>query len=133
MSATLDELAIPWMVIGGVAVIASGVPRETIDIDVAVLGRVSDLDVLLATLERNGITPRIEGARQFARERQVLLLQHESSGVTMELSFAWLPFEEEALARARRIDVVEIARMLEDPERVRGFDTLVARAKSTPC
>lgn len=65
------------MVIGGVAVIAAGVPRETIDVDATVLGRSSDLDTFLAA----GITPRGPEARQIARERQVLFLQHEASGV----------------------------------------------------
>jgi predicted nucleotidyltransferase len=48
--------------------------------------------------------PRISDAIAFARERQVLLLRHEPSGVTIEVSFAWLPFEEEALERAYEID-----------------------------
>jgi hypothetical protein len=170
------------MVIGGVAVIAAGVPRETIDVDAAVLGRASDLDTLIAALARNGIVPRIENARQFARERQVLLLRHEESGVTMEISFAWLPFEEQAIARAHKLDVeglsvpiaqpedlvvykvtawrdrdradverllilhlasidikrvrsliVDIAHVLDDPERVAAFDRLVARARSAQC
>lgn len=69
----MNELALPWMVIGGVAVIAAGVPRETIDVDATVLGRSSDLDTLLAALERNGITPRGPEARQIARERSLIV------------------------------------------------------------
>lgn len=88
------------MIIGGMAVIAAGVPRQTIDIDATVLGRTSDLEEVVATLARHGITPRISDALQFARERQVLLLRHDASGVTIEVSFAWLPFEEEALSHA---------------------------------
>lgn len=53
---------------------------------------------------RHRIVPRISDAIAFARERQVLLLRHEPSGVTIEVSFAWLPFEEEALERAYEID-----------------------------
>jgi len=34
----LDEAGAPWMVIGGIAVIAHGVRRFTTDIDAAVLG-----------------------------------------------------------------------------------------------
>jgi len=177
LAATMNEYGVPWMVIGGVAVIAAGVPRETIDVDATVLGRLSDINALLSALARNGIVPRIENAQQFARERQVLLLQHEESGVTLEVSLAWLPFEEQALARAQLLNVegldvpvaqpedlivykatawrerdqsdirrllilhpsidikrvraliVDIARVLDDPERVAAFDTLVARAR----
>jgi hypothetical protein len=46
--AALNELPVPSMIIGGVAVIAAGVPRQTIDIDAAVLGRGSDLVSVIA-------------------------------------------------------------------------------------
>jgi Nucleotidyl transferase of unknown function (DUF2204) len=93
------------MIIGGVAVIAAGVPRQTIDIDATVLGRDIDLSTVLSTLASHGIQPRITDAVQFARENQVLLLRHQQTGVTIEVTFAWLPFEEEALARAREVDL----------------------------
>jgi len=101
----LDEIPGPSMIIGGVAVIASGVPRQTVDIDATILGRTVRLEAVVDTFARYGITPRIPAALEFARARQVLLLRHDPTGVTMEVSFAWLPFEEEALARAREIDI----------------------------
>ncbi|HEV7921668.1 MAG TPA: nucleotidyl transferase AbiEii/AbiGii toxin family protein [Thermoanaerobaculia bacterium] len=104
VGAALRALPVPAMIIGGVAVIAAGVPRQTIDIDATVLGRGSELDAILATLADYGIVPRISEAKQFARERQLLLLQHEPTGVTIEISFAWLPFEEEALGQARDVE-----------------------------
>ena len=36
----------------------------------------------------------------FARERQILLLRHEPSGVDLDVSLAWLPFEVEAIRRS---------------------------------
>ncbi len=38
LSAALDELGVPWMVIGGIAVIAHGVQRMTTDIDAVIEG-----------------------------------------------------------------------------------------------
>jgi hypothetical protein len=179
LAAALDEIPALSMIIGGIAVIAAGVPRETIDIDATILGRTSDLALVLEALARQQIVPRIADATRFAQERQLLLLRHEPSGVTMEISFAWLPFEEEALSRAVTTDfsgvslrvaipedlivykatawrdrdrsdierlltlhgdqidldrvrrlIVEIAAVLEDPERVRQFDAIVARFRS---
>jgi hypothetical protein len=121
--AALDEIAAPSMIIGGIAVIAAGVPRVTIDIDATVLGRAAELDDVVAALARHGITPRVEDALQFARERQVLLLRHDASGVTMELSFAWLPFEEEALARATDAVLAGVPAPIARPE-----DLLVYKA-----
>ena len=105
MMDALEEIPGPSMIIGGVAVIASGVPRQTVDIDATILGRAAPLESVVASFARHGITPRVAGALEFARERQVLLLRHDATGVTMEVSFAWLPFEEEALARAKEIDI----------------------------
>lgn len=103
--AALGELPSPGMIIGGVAVIAAGVPRQTIDIDATVPGRTSELNVVLKALHKHGIVPRIEDAREFARHSQILLLVHVESSVTIELSFAWLPFEEEALEKALIVDI----------------------------
>jgi predicted nucleotidyltransferase len=105
VAAALDSLAAPSMIIGGIAVIAAGVPRQTIDVDATILGREATLDEVVSALARHGISPRISNALEFARERQVLLLIHDATGVNIEVSFAWLPFEEEALARATTIDV----------------------------
>jgi predicted nucleotidyltransferase len=104
VSAALEELAVPSMIIGGLAVIAAGVPRQTIDIDATVLGRTSDVRNTLEVFARHQIVSRIADAVTFARERQVLLLRHEPSGVPIEVSFAWLPFEEEALQNAYEIN-----------------------------
>ncbi len=116
LAAALDDLPAPSMIIGGIAVIAAGVPRQTVDVDATVLGRGVDLDVAIATFERHGIVPRIEDAREFARERQVLLLQHLQSGVTIEVSFAWLPFEEEALSHAQEVDFDGLTLRVARPE-----------------
>jgi hypothetical protein len=116
VAAALAEIDAPSMIIGGVAVIAAGVPRETIDVDATISGRSSDIDSVLSAFARHGIVPRIEDAAAFARERQVLLLQDSKSGVTIEVSFAWLPFEEEALARASHIDLGGVAVAVAIPE-----------------
>ena len=88
------------MIIGGIAVIARGVPRLTVDADATVWGEQVDLDDLFRVLGQYQIIPRIQDAFQFAQERQVLLLRHEPSGTPIEISIAWLPFEREALEKA---------------------------------
>ena len=88
------------MIIGGIAVIARGVPRLTVDADATVWGAQVDLDDLFKILGQHQIIPRIQDAFQFAQERQVLLLRHDPSGTPIEISIAWLPFEREALEKA---------------------------------
>ena len=93
----IDELERASMIIGGVAVIALGIPRYTADIDATLAGADLDLGQLVEVLGRHGIHPRIPDAVVFARSTQVLLGLHEASGTPIDVSLAWLPFEEEAL------------------------------------
>jgi hypothetical protein len=101
-------------VIGGIAVIARGVPRVTRDIDIAFSGADVTLHGLAAELARAGVVARIEDAVAFAAGSQVLLLRHAETGVDVDVSLAWLPFEMEAIAAA-------------GPARVGGTTLLVAQ------
>jgi hypothetical protein len=47
LARALDEAGAPWMVIGGIAVIAHGVRRFTTDIDAAILGDAISIERLL--------------------------------------------------------------------------------------
>lgn len=89
-------------VIGGIAVIARGVQRVTRDIDVAIAGADQSATALADELQRHGIVPRIADAVGFAEQSQVLLMRHAVSGVDIDVSRAWLPFEIEALAAASK-------------------------------
>lgn len=97
------------MIIGGIAVIARGVPRQTVDIDATIWGEAITIDHLVAELARDGILPRMVDAGEFARRHQVLLLRHEPTGTPLEISLAWLPFEREALVRASEVDFGGVA------------------------
>jgi hypothetical protein len=63
----LDELQVPWLVIGGIAVIARGVPRFTADVDVTFDLGDRPLERVMDALAGHTIRPRIEGAIDFAR------------------------------------------------------------------
>ena len=54
LRAALDPVA-PWMCIGGIAVIARGVRRTTLDIDATIRGDAVDVDQLAQRLEAQGI------------------------------------------------------------------------------
>jgi len=93
------------MLIGGVAVIARGVRRLTDDVDATLWAEGVNLKAVLLKLAAQGIRPRIDDAQAFARRSQVLLLEHEPSGIDIDLSLAWLPFESEALDRADLLSI----------------------------
>lgn len=94
----LNDTGAPWMIVGGIAIIARGVRRLTTDIDAVVRGDAVGVDTLLEVLARRRIVPRIPDARRFARTNLVLLLRHAPTGVDLDVSLGWSSFEVEALA-----------------------------------
>jgi predicted nucleotidyltransferase len=106
LAAALREAGAPFMLIGGIAVIARGVARVTTDVDATIRAAGLNVEELAHILERHGIVGRIPDLIAFAQAQQVLLLRHEATGTPIEVSLAWLPFEEEALARAEELDLV---------------------------
>ncbi len=127
VAAALDDLHAPAMIIGGIAVIARGVPRTTLDIDATVWGEGLDVQQTVGVFAGRGIAPRIDDAVAFAREHQVLLLRHEASGTPIDLTLAWLPFEQEALARATRVDLGSISARVALPEDLVVYKTVAWR------
>jgi hypothetical protein len=104
VAAALASSDAPSMIIGGIAVIARGVPRHTIDIDATIWAEALDPERLLVTSASHRLVPRLHDTLEFARRHQVLLLQHEPTGIPVDLSLAWLPFERLALERAEAVD-----------------------------
>ena len=125
----LGELPAPAMVIGGVAVIARGVPRSTVDIDAAVLADVLDLEHLVETCTAHDIGPRIPDAINFARSHQVYLAVHNPSAVPIDISLAWLPFEREALERSTTVEFESVRIRVPVPEDLLIYKLVAARSR----
>jgi hypothetical protein len=94
---TLAELAVPHMVIGGLANALWGVPRATLDIDLtlwvedaAIPGVIRSLCSRFVSLSQN--------PEEFVRQTRVLPVEVE--GVKADLIFCVLPYEREAIGRA---------------------------------
>jgi hypothetical protein len=104
VAAALGSSDAPSMIIGGIAVIARGVARHTIDIDATIWAEALDPAFLLAKGASHRLVARAHDTLEFARRHQVLLLRHEPTGIPVDLSLAWLPFERLALQRAETVD-----------------------------
>lgn len=129
LAGCLEEFGAPWLVIGGVAVIAAGVPRLTVDIAATLWAPGVGPGALLDLLRIHRIVPRISDAVTFAKEWQVLLVQHEPSGVPVDLSLAWLPFEEEAIRRGVEGDYAGVRIRLPRPEDLIIYKLVAARPR----
>ncbi len=88
-----------FLIIGGIAVSLLTRPRTTQDIDVLSLLDESQWKNFLKNGRRFEFETRIKDALDFARKNRVLLLRHTKTGVSIDLSFGALPFEEESMKR----------------------------------
>jgi hypothetical protein len=125
----LDESGGPSMITGGLAVTLLGAPRFTQDIDVTLSGSTADQAALLLVLARHGIVPRAGHSDELARTSQVYLLEHHDSRVPIDLSLAWLPFEEEALRRATVVEIGHVAVRVASPSDLVVYKAVAARPR----
>jgi len=96
----LDGAGIPYMVIGGQAVLHYGEPRLTKDIDITMGIDIDGLDKALGCVSGLGLSTLPEDVRAFVRETMVLPCQDQISGLRVDLIFSRIPYERQAIARA---------------------------------
>lgn len=100
-----DELALPYMVIGGIANAQWGLPRATLDVDVTVWADEARLPAAVEALCAR-FRPLAEGPLAFVRETRVLPL--DVAGVRADVLFGLLPYEHAAIGRAVEREVAEV-------------------------
>lgn len=123
----LSSRGLPHAVVGGVAASLQGRPRATRDVDAVVLAGEMDLSELLADAVRHGFSPRRSDAVEFALRSRVLLLEHRSDGIGLNLSLGTIAFEYEMVGRAVRIRVQGIEIPLAQPDDLIVMKTLAFR------
>jgi predicted nucleotidyltransferase len=103
IAASLKVRKIPYMIIGGQAVLLYGEPRLTRDIDVTIGADVTWLPDLLRSVEDIGLIPLPGNVDSFVRKTMVLPTQHETTGIRVDFIFSFTSYEVEAIARAHRV------------------------------
>ena len=101
----LDNGNIPYMIIGGQAVLLYGEPRITRDIDITLGIDTSRLGELLEIAEKNNLKTLPENIEEFVKETMVLPTQEESTGIRVDFIFSFSPYERDALKRARGVSI----------------------------
>ena len=103
IAGVLDSLHVDYAVIGGIANAIWGEPRATVDVDVTVSVDKNELDVIV-----RGIGQRLRSAVpdpvKFVHETRVLPLD-TTDGVRVEVIFALLSFEVDAIRRATAVSI----------------------------
>jgi hypothetical protein len=105
LGAELEARRIPFMLIGGQAVLLHGEPRLTQDIDVTMGVGPDRLQDLLGACDGLGLEPLPDDPHTFARETFVLPAADPATGVRVDFIFSTTPYEAQAIERAVLVDV----------------------------
>jgi len=103
LAKALEQAGIPYMIIGGQAVLIYGEPRLTRDVDITLGITPDELERLLRVVEQLHLRVLVDDPHTFAQQTWVLPTLDEASGLRVDYIFSWTPYEQEALARARPV------------------------------
>ena len=103
IAAELFRRKIPYMIIGGQAVLLYGEPRLTKDIEITLGVGVEKLPVLRAATKALGLAIEADEVDTFVRETMVLPAKEPKSGIRVDFVFSFSPYERQAIARAAKI------------------------------
>ena len=107
LARALDAAGLPYMVIGGQAVLLYGAPRLTQDVDVTLGVDPSRLADVLGVVDSLGLTPLVE-PYPFVEETLVLPCEDAATGLRVDLVFSYLGYERGAIERARPVRVGDV-------------------------
>jgi hypothetical protein len=100
----LDANQVPYMVIGGLANMQWGEPRTTFDIDITIYLEEKELQSFLVKFPAD-YQSLIQDPITFIAKNRVLPVKDLKNDVRIDLIFGILPFEKEAIDRARPVDI----------------------------
>ena len=118
IAAGLDRHRIPYMIIGGQAVLLYGEPRLTRDIDITLGVTIDRLAELLAVVKELSLKSLPEDVETFVAQTMVLPAVDETTGIRVDFIFSFLPYEREAIGRARKVMMLDQDICFASPEDV---------------
>src|SRR5574341_2487579 len=112
LTQALQARRLPFMLIGGQAVLLHGRPRLTEDIDVS-LGvdpsRLPTLQAVCAELRLEPLLP-LPDVERFVRETFVLPVREPETGLRVDFVFSTTPYERAAIGRAGHVSLGRFGR-----------------------
>ncbi|MCD6138212.1 MAG: nucleotidyltransferase [Deltaproteobacteria bacterium] len=107
IGASLSKRNLPYMIIGGQAVLLYGEPRLTRDIDITLGVNIDHLDDLLAVVQELSLRPLPKDIESFAKQTMVLPALDETTGIRVDFIFSFTPYETGAIKRARKVRIMD--------------------------
>jgi hypothetical protein len=99
----LKKGAIPYMVIGGQAVLLYGEPRLTRDIDITLGMGVNGLDKIKKIIKAIGLKILVEKEKGFVERNMVLPTIDKKSGIRVDFIFSFSSYARQAIERGKDI------------------------------
>jgi len=103
LGTVLQTHEIPYMIIGGQAVLLYGEPRLTRDIDITLGVDIGHLDKLLGVASKLSLQPLPQDIPEFVRQTMVLPCLHEETGIRVDFIFSYTLYETQAITRANKV------------------------------
>ncbi len=105
LAVALAQRDLPFMLIGGQAVLLHGAPRLTEDIDVTLGADLSALPKVREVCSALGLEPLPRDVAQFVRETFLLPARDPASGIRVDFIFSTTPYERQAIERAVGVEL----------------------------
>lgn len=118
IGASLSRHSLPYMIIGGQAVLLYGEPRLTRDIDITLGVNTDRIDELLTVVQELSLKPLPKDIESFVRQTMVLPALDETIGIRVDFIFSFTPYETEAIKRAKKLTIMEQEVYFASPEDV---------------
>lgn len=99
----LAEAEIPYMIIGGQAVLRYGIVRVTKDIDITLGVNIDGLPQILEVVRGLNLKILPKDYEHFVSRTMVLPVEDGKSGIRIDFVFSFLPYERQAIKRSRKV------------------------------
>ena len=99
----MKKAAIPYMVIGGQAVLLYGEPRLTRYIDITLGMGVNELGRLKRVIPGIGLKILVKKEKEFVERNMVLPTMDKKSGIRVDFIFSFSPYERQGIDRAKDV------------------------------
>ena len=100
IASKLNQAEIPYMIIGGQAVLLYGEPRLTKDIDITLgigIDKLPDLKKIAKNLKLKSLVEKVD---DFVQKTMVFPSQDQASGIRVDFIFSFSPYEKLAIKRS---------------------------------
>lgn len=103
---SLSKNNIPYMIIGGQAVLLYGEPRLTRDIDITLGINIDRINDILNIVKELSLKPIPLDVESFVKQTMVLPALDETTGIRVDFIFSFTPYETGAIKRAKKIKIL---------------------------